>query len=240
MPRCRWFISISLCLAGAAPAALAQGNPSSCHALCAPVVALMPAMIRSHLFGGPFVQSLSTGATQRLSSSSSFEMIVAASARTAIPRLSAFASVQWLPNASEARNPFTLYAAAETGGPMHANAPTSTVGLSLTSLTATQTHGWVDAGVSVGALFSQASRPTDRSSYTAKADLELVSHLHVFNAIAASTWLHRTSLFAILDYVASGLPRAGDEVPKGRRFLGDARPAALIFGLAIPITPEGI
>jgi hypothetical protein len=84
-----------------------------------------------------------------------------------------------------------------------------------------------------------ASRPADRSSYTAKADLELISHLHVFNATPARTWLHRASVFGILDYVATGLPRAGDEVPKGRRFLGDARPAALILGLALPITPEG-
>ena len=46
------------------------------------------------------------------------------------------------------------------------------------------------------------------------------------------------NVFALLDYVATGLPRAGDEVPVGRRFLDDARPTSLILGFTLPITPE--
>lgn len=53
------------------------------------------------------------------------------------------------------------------------------------------------------------------------------------------TYLHRTSVYALLDYVATGLAQSGDEVPEGRVFMTDARPLALIVGLALPLTPGG-
>ena len=45
-------------------------------------------------------------------------------------------------------------------------------------------------------------------------------------------------LYANLDYVATGLPKAGDDVPKGvRTFLTGAKPAVLIVGVGMPIAP---
>jgi hypothetical protein len=82
-----------------------------CRVLCTPVMTLMPALLRTHVFGGPEVRSLATGQTHRLPGSSSFELIVGASSRTSVPHVSLFGSAQWLPNATEARNPFTLYTA---------------------------------------------------------------------------------------------------------------------------------
>jgi hypothetical protein len=151
--------------------------------------------------------------------------------------VSLFGSVQWLPNASSSRNPFTLYTANELGDHIHANAPTLTAGASLAVLTPPETHGWFDAAANVGDLFSQAARPDDHTAYTHKLDLDLVTHTHAFAWLPERTYLHRVSVYGILDYVATGLPRAGDEVPKGRRFLTAARPAALIVGLALPVTP---
>ena len=206
-----------------------------CRVLCAPVVTLMPAMLRTHLFNGPRVQSLSTGDTHRLPSSTTFELIVGASSRTALPHVSVFGSAQWLPNATESRNPFTLYTAGELGGPVRANAPTVTVGASAAVLSATQTRGWLDLAANVGDLFSQAARPGDRAAYTHKLDLDLVAHAHVFRDAPRYTYLHAASVFGILDYVATGLPNAGDEVPTGRHFVTDARPLALIVGLALPL-----
>jgi hypothetical protein len=112
------------------------------------------------------------------------------------------------------------------------------MGLSASALSATQTANIADVDVNVGDLFSQAARPGDRSAYTHKLDLDLVTHWHVLNWTPPATWIHRVTLFAILDYVATGLPRAGDEVPQGRRFLDDARPTSFIAGLSLPITPE--
>ena len=211
--------------------------PHPCHVLCVPSVSLMPGVIRTHLFRGPLVRSLATGAEQRLPSTSDFELIVAVAARTALPRLSLFGSVQWLPNASEQRNPFTLYTASELGEAVRANAPTVTMGASVAVLPAAQTHGWFDLAANVGDLYSQAARPTDKSAYTHKLDLDLVAHLHAFAWTPDATWLHRVTVFSILDYVATGLPEAGDEVPVGRLFVSGARPTALITGLSLPVTP---
>jgi hypothetical protein len=212
-------------------------QPRPCHVLCAPSVALMPGVIRTHLVGGPRVRSLATGVATRLPGTSDFELIIAVAARTAVPRLSLFGSVQWLPNASEQRNPFTLYTASELGEPVRANAPTVTMGGSVALLPATETHGWLDLAGNVGDLYSQAARPTDKSAYTHKLDLDLVAHLHAFTWMPRAAWLRRVTVFSILDYVATGLPKAGDEVPVGRVFETDARPTSLITGLSLPVTP---
>lgn len=243
----RWIVAIAITVV-AAPLCGAQGHrhrsqdasansPPPCRVLCAPGVTLMPGVIRTHLFGGPTVRTLATGAETRLAGSSSFELIIAVAARTAIPRLSLFGSVQWLPNATEQRNPFTLYTASELGTPVRANAPTATMGASVALLPAAQTHGWLDLAANVGDLYSQAARPSDKSAYTHKLDLDLVAHVHAFAWTPAKTWLHRVAVYSILDYVATGLPKAGDEVPVGRVFVTSARSTSLIVGLALPITP---
>lgn len=211
--------------------------PHPCRLLCTPGVVVMPAIIRSHLFGGPRVRSLATGTVQRLPSSSNFELIFAASARTLVPHLSLFGSVQWLPNATERRNPFTLYTASELGEPVKANAPTVTMGASVAVVPAPLTHGLFDLAANVGDLYSQAARPNAKSAYTHKLDLALLAHLHAFRWAPPATWLHRVTVFSILDYVASGLPKAGDEVPVGRVYETDARPTSFIAGLSLPITP---
>jgi hypothetical protein len=221
----------------AARTASAQGRSSPrCRPLCALSVTLMPGVLRSHLFGGPTVRATSGGGAHRLPSSSNFEAIVAAASRTAIPRVSLFGSVQWLPNATAARNPFTLYTASELGSPVHANAPTVTVGLSGAVAQRSALHGWADLAVNAGDLFSQAAQPGDRRAYTHKLDLGLLAHVYPLGAAAAGTYLHRVALYGILDYVATGLPKAGDQVPAGRVFVTDARPAALVVGLALPLT----
>jgi hypothetical protein len=128
-----------------------------CRVVCAPAVSLMPGVLRTHLRGGPLVRTIATNAEQRLPSSTDMEIIVATSARTALPRVSVFGSVQWLPNATARRNPFTLYTASEIGAPVRANAPTVTAGLSLALLPATETSGWCVRARSHGRLRRLAS-----------------------------------------------------------------------------------
>ena len=198
----------------------------------------MPGVVRTHLLRGPLVRSLATGAETRLPETSSFQLIGAVSARTAVPRLGVFGSVQWLPNATAARNPFTLYTASELGESVRANTPTVTLGASFALLQPAEARGWVDVAANVADLFSPAARPNDQRDYTHKLDLELLTHLHAFAWTPPGTYLHRTSIYALLDYVATGLARRGDEVPAGRVFVSDARPLALIAGVALPLSPE--
>jgi hypothetical protein len=225
-------------LTGAAIPLAAQSSAAPhCHILCAPTVLLMPGVVRTHLLRGPLVRDSRTGVETRLPGSSNLELMVAVASRTAVPRLSVVASAQWLPNATEGRNPFTLYTASDLGTHVRANAPTLVAGGSLALVAPASTAGWLDVALNVGDLFSQAATPDDKSAYTHKLDLDLVTHLHLFDALPASDYLHRVTLYGILDYVATGLPSAGDEVPRGRVFVSDARPLALVAGLSLPLTP---
>jgi hypothetical protein len=226
-----------LALAAVSAAPLAAQSAPSCHILCAPSVTLMPGVVRTHLMRGPLVRNTTTGVESRLPGSTNMEVIVAVASKTAIPRLTLVASAQWLPNAAEGRNPFTLYTASELGTHVRANAPTLVAGGSLSLIAPTSTAGWFDAAFNVGDLFSQAATPDDKSAYTHKLDLDLVTHLHVFDGFPKHEYLHRVSVYGILDYVATGLPSAGDEVPLGRVFVSDARPLALVAGLSFPLTP---
>jgi hypothetical protein len=213
-------------------------RPVSCEPLCTPTIALMPALLHSHVGGGPRVMTMADGTVGRLPSASNLELVVVASARTVIPRTSVVGSVQWLPNATEARNPFTEYSASTLGGHVHADAPTVTIGASVAVLSAPRTKGLLDLALFGGDLFSPATRPDDRRAYTHKLDAELTTSVHAFGWAPEHSYLHRLRLVGVLDYVATGLPHAGDEVPVGRRFLDDARPLSFIAGLSIPITTE--
>ena len=219
----------------AAPAMAQQ----SCHSICAPTLLFHPGVIWSHIFGGPRVTDLATGVTHRLQSHTNLQLQFIASAPTAIPRTHLNLTVQWLPNARATTNPFTEYTSSDESSPIHAT--TASVGLnaSVDALTPKETGGWIGMSGYVGDLFSPAARPGDNSDYTHKLDLGLIGTVNVFDWLPKDTWAHdAVSAYAILDYVATGLPRVGDVVPKGvRRFDTAARPAALIAGVSIRLAP---
>jgi hypothetical protein len=219
----------------AIPAAAQQPH---CRLICAPALTLMPGVIRTHAFHAPRVRELPGNQVVTLPGKSSVELIGAFVAPTAIQRASLFASVQWLPNAKESANPYTLYTASDIGEQLRANAPSVTMGVTLALLTPTMSQGWFTLNGNIGDLFSQAAEPDDKSSYSHKLDFDLVGTVNVFNELPKSEYLHRVGVYGILDFVATGLPKAGDQVPKGERvFLDDARSVSLIVGLSLPFAP---
>ena len=221
-----------------AVAALGAQQPHHCKLVCAPALTLMPGMIRTHALHAPRVRELATNQIVTLPGKSSLELIGAFVAPTALSRASLFASVQWLPNAKESANPYTLYTASDLGEQLRANAPSVTMGVSLALLTPMMSQGWFTLNGNVGDLYSQAAEPDDKSSYSHKLDLDLVGTLNVFNQLPKAEYLHRVGVYGILDFVATGLPKAGDEVPKGERvFVDDARSVSLIVGLSLPFAP---
>jgi len=232
----RW-IEGFVCIPFAAVALGAQ-EPQHCKLVCAPALTLMPGVIRTHALHAPRVRELATNQIVTLPGKSSFELIASFVAPTAVSRASLFASVQWLPNAKESANPYTLYTASDLGEQLRANAPSVTMGVTLALLTPTMSQGWFTLNGNIGDLYSQAAEPDDKSSYSHKLDLDLVGTLEVFNELPNAEYLHRVGVYGILDFVATGLPKAGDQVPKGERvFLDDARSVSLIVGLSLPFAP---
>lgn len=232
----RSFAPALIALLAVAPAAARAQE--ACSSICSPQLFIRPGLIRSHVFGGPTVTHLPDGQVSRIPSRTSFQMQLLASATTLIPRTHLNMAVQWLPNASASANPFTEYTAADEGTGIKANTASVALNASVDAVTAKETGGWLGIAGYAGDLFSPAARPGDRSDYTHKLDVGAVATLDVLSWLPASSYWHDVSAYVILDYVATGLPKAGDVVPKGvRRFDTDARPAALLAGLSFRIAP---
>lgn len=222
-------------LVGTRPAA-AQGT---CAIICNPTLAIEPSSITNHLFSQPTTRTLATGAMQQLPSTTNLEIIFAVGASTPWKRVSLYGSAQWIPNASEQRNPFTLYGASQLGTQVRANAPTLGGGISISAISPKSTGGWLGIDAHVGDLYSSAARPNDTGAYTHKLDLGLIGNWSLFNSLPSKTYIHGVVFSALLDYVATGLPKAGDEVPKGERvFVTGVHSASLIAGLVFPIASK--
>jgi hypothetical protein len=220
------------------PAAAQQQE--SCTIICAPTLAFNVAALRSHVFGSPKVRNDSTGAVSELPSTTNLELQFFLAAPTAIDRLSGFVSVTWLPSARTAANPFTEYTASQLGEPVDANHVSLSMGALGDVVPKSMTHGVFALQAFVADLLSPAARPDDESAYTNKLDLGGVALLYPFATLGATSAARKSGvyLYASLDYVATGLPKKGDDVPRDvRTFLTNAKPAALALGAGIPIAP---
>ena len=79
-------------------------------------------------------------------------------------------------------------------------------------LPAQRTGGWLSSHFDVVDKFSPAERPSDRRAYTHKLNLELDTSVAIFNWLKEGRWLRGVELEGSLDYVATGLPKAGDVI----------------------------
>jgi hypothetical protein len=229
--------SLLAAVVAATPATPASAQ--SCRAICPPELHVQPSLIRSHVFSHPQFRRLADGSVGALPSRSNLELILLVDAKTALPRTSLFTSVQWLPTAKAAANPFTQYTASELGdAQVRANLPSVTMGASVALLTKDQTSGWLGISGYMADLFSRAARPDDESDFTHKLDLGATAHLGIFSRLPPKTWLHAVDGVVILDHVATGLPRRGDEVPNGERvFLDTVHNTSVIVGVSVPVAP---
>jgi hypothetical protein len=99
-----------------------------------------------------------------------------------------------------------------------------------------RTGGWISSHFDIVDKFSPAERPTDNRAYTHKLNLELDTSFAVFNWLPEGRWLRDVELEGSLDYVTTGLPRAGDIID-GRRFVDDASPWSFSLVFVIPVAP---
>jgi len=104
-------------------------------------------------------------------------------------------------------------------------------------LTERMTGWWVTSHCDVVDQFSPAERPLEQRAYTHKLDFELDTAFHVFRWLPDGSWLRGVELETSLDFLATGLPRAGDLFPDGTRFVEDASPWSFSLVFVIPIAP---
>lgn len=239
-----WRVPIAIVAIGVVAASAAgqdttqAKDTTTCKAICKPQLLFQPGVIRTHVITGPRVRSLTTGAVTRIPGQTSSLIVFTGTAKTAIPLTSIFFNVSWLPNATAHANPFTQYTASEVGAQnIRANAPAFDLGAFVSVLPKTKTGGLLTINLQVADQYSAAAQPNDQSDYTHKLDLTAIGDWSLFSKLGIP-YLKNVDLLTVFDYVATGLPHKGDEVPLGERvFLDDAHSASLIFQLSFPLAP---
>jgi hypothetical protein len=160
----------------------------------------------------------SDGVTSRVNREWVFETVLAVDMPTRIPRLG-----------------FTVEAIASPFS--DDNAVELEFEANLHWLTESLTKGWVTSHFDVVDQFSPAERPGTDRAYTHKLDFELDTAFHLFNFLPEGRWLRGLELETSLDYLATGIPRKGDILADGTRYLDDASHWSLSFVFVIPVAP---
>jgi hypothetical protein len=205
--------AVTLVLA-AAPA-WAQ-DPAPCRILCTPKFKVEPTITFTNLFGSPQIVG-DDGTVTREPRETEFEMILSLGLPT---------RASWLEFTVEAI--FQPFASDST--------PELEFETNFIWLPGERTRGWVSSHLDIVDKFSPAERPTDRSAYTHKLNFELDTSFSVFNWVREGRWLRGVEVEGSLDYVATGLSRAGDRI-NGVRFLDDASPWSFSLVFVLPVAP---
>jgi hypothetical protein len=187
-----------------------------CRVLCAPQFNVEPTITFSNLFGSPRIVG-NDGSVAREPRDVEFEVILSLGLPTRI---------RWLEFTVEA-----IFLPFERD-----STPELEFETNLVWLPGERTRGWVSSHVDIVDKFSAAERPTDRRAYTHKLNLELDTSVSIFNWLREGRWLRGVELEGSLDYVATGLPKAGDVIDGGR-FLDNASPWSFSLVFVLPVAP---
>jgi hypothetical protein len=212
LPHAIWQLPIALLLLPAP--ALAQSEPR-CVFLCAPEFKIEPTWTIENLRGAPRIEV--DGLIERESRETIFEMIFALDVPTSIPRLGMTFEAAFSPLRDD--NDVSL----ETE-------------LNIYLVDTDQTKGWISSHVDIVDQFSPAERPGATRSYTHKLDFEWDTAFHVFSRLPEGHWLRNVEAEVSLDYLATGLPKAGDVIGDDR-FIDRASPWSLSLVMIIPLAP---
>ena len=215
--------------------AAAQDDERPCALLCAPALKIEPTITIENPGGGARVEI--DGQVERAQAEMVFELILALDVPTQIPRVGFSLEAIFVPFGDISTHPFTGVSATEAGRPsFRDNGIEFEVELNLQLFEEDQSGGWVSSHFDIVDKFSPGDTPRSGSVYTHKLNLEWDTAFHVFNPLPAGNWLRNVELEVSLDYVATGLPRAGDVV-NGERFLDAANPWSLSFVAVVPLAP---
>ena len=205
---------LAVALVGA-PQIVAQALPA-CRVLCTPEFKVEPTVTFSNVFGSPRIVD-EQGTTTREPRETAFEVILS----LALPT-----RVSWLEFTVEA-----IFLPFDGGSTPELEFETNIIWLPRE-----RTHGWLSSHFDIVGKFSAAERPSDRRTYTHKLNFELDTSFSLFNWLPESRWLRGVELEGSLDYVATGLPRRGEQV-NGVRFVDRASPWSFSVVFVLPVAP---
>ena len=190
-------VGVALVASGAAPqAGLYAQERDQCAFLCAPELKIEPTLTIENLFSPARVETTENGVvveTVRQGRDRVFELVFAADVPTEIPRVGFTFEAIFSPFRDDTEVELELE-------------------LNLTWLEPEQTGGWVESHFDIIDKLSPAERPTDTSAYTHKLNIELDTAVLLFKWLPDDNWLRNVELEGSLDYVATGLPKAGDVI----------------------------
>ena len=195
----------------------AQAQHSApCRFLCTPEFKVEPTVTFGNLFGSPRIQD-EQGTLLREPRETGFEVILSFGLPTRASWLEFTIEGIFLPFDRE-------------------STPELEFETNLIWLPAERTRGWVSSHFDIVDKFSPAERPTDRRAYTHKLNFELDTSVATFNWLREGRWLRGVELEGSLDYVASGLAKAGHTID-GRRYVDDASRWSFSLVFVLPIAP---
>ena len=108
--------------------------------------------------------------------------------------------------------------------------------LNLSLLEPEQTGGWVASHFDIVDKISPGEPPDAASVYTHKLNFELDTAFLPFSRLSEANWLRHLEVEGSLDYVATGLPRAGDVIGN-QRYLDDASRWSFSLVGVVPLAP---
>jgi hypothetical protein len=196
--------------------AAAQDAPPGCRFLCAPEFKVEPTFTITNLFGGARLAA-ADGSLVREPHEHELELILSLDVPTRVPWFGFTVEAMFLPFDRESTPELEFEA-------------------NFTWLDAARTGGWVSSHADVVDKFSPAARVSDARAYTHKLNLELDTAFHVFNRVPEDRWLHGVEVEGSLDYVATGLARAGERAD-ALTYVDAASPWSFSLVIVIPVAP---
>ena len=199
-----------------APGLAAAQQSDGCALLCVPEMKIEPTLTFENLVGAARIES--AGVVAEAERETLFELVFAVEVPTEIPRVSLTFEA--------------IFAPLEDTD----NAPELESELNFDLVDTDDTGGWLSSHLDIIDKFSPAETPGAGGEYTHKLNFELDTAIHVFSRLPDDRWLHDAELEASIDYVATGLPAAGDLIG-GELFLDDASPWSLSLVFVLPFAP---
>ena len=207
----------------------------SCSFLCAPELKIEPTISFENLGSRARVEV--GGVVEETQRETVFELLFSLGVPTAIPWVGLTFEAGFAPFATTSENPFTGATSEEVGSDgIGDNLVALELELNLYLIESDQTGGWLSSHFDIVDKFSPAERPDAASAYTHKLNFELDTALHPFNSLSEGRWLRNVEAEISIDYVATGLPKAGDQFGDVL-YLDDASPWSLSLVLVLPLAP---